>query len=106
MVVKKHNKLVRDRIPEIIENSGRKAVVEKMSKEASILLLRNKLEEECREYLEDRNIDELVDIVEVIYAILEYSNVSITDFEEMRRQKAAKRGAYKERYLLKEVIEG
>lgn len=106
MIVKKYNKLVRDKIPEIIENSGRKAVVEKVSEEAYILLLHKKLEEECKEYIENKDVKELVDLVEVIRAILEYNSVPVKEFEKMRIEKAVNRGTFKERYLLKEVIEG
>lgn len=106
MNVKKYNKLVRDKIPDIIENSGRKAIIEKVSEEAYYMLLNEKLDEERKEYLESLRVEELADLVEVIYAILEYKNVSIKEFEAMRTEKAAKRGAFKERILLKEVIEG
>lgn len=106
MNVTKYNKLVRDKIPEIIENSGRKAITEKVSDEVYYKLLNDKLDEERLEYLESLRIEELADLVEVIYAILEYKKVSIEEFEKMRIAKAAKRGAFKERILLKEVIEG
>ncbi|MGI6622341.1 MAG: nucleoside triphosphate pyrophosphohydrolase [Clostridiaceae bacterium] len=106
MNVTKYNKLVRDKIPEIIEKSGRKAITEKVSEEAYYMLLNEKLDEERKEYLESLRVEELADLVEVIYAILEYKKVPIEDFEAMRIEKAAKRGAFKERILLKEVIEG
>ncbi|HHW21399.1 MAG TPA: nucleoside triphosphate pyrophosphohydrolase [Clostridiaceae bacterium] len=106
MNVTKYNKLVRDKIPEIIEKSGRKAITEKVSEEAYYMLLNEKLDEERKEYLESLRVEELADLVEVIYAILEYKKVSIEDFERMRIEKAAKRGTFKERILLKEVIEG
>jgi predicted house-cleaning noncanonical NTP pyrophosphatase (MazG superfamily) len=106
MIVTKYNKLVRDKIPEIIEKSGRKAIIEKASEEAYYMHLNEKLDEERKEYLSNLRVEELVDLVEVIYAILEYKNVSIEDFEKMRMEKAAKRGTFKERIILKEVIEG
>jgi len=106
MNVKMYNKLVRDKIPEIIENSGRKAIIEKVSDEQYYKLLNEKLDEERKEYLESLRVEELADLVEVIYAILEYKKVTVEDFEKMRIEKAAKRGAFKERILLKEVIEG
>lgn len=106
MNVTKYNKLVRDKIPEIIEKSGRKAITEKVSEEAYYMLLNEKLDEERKEYLESLRVEELADLVEVIYAILEYKKVPIEDFEAMRIEKVAKRGAFKERILLKEVIEG
>ncbi len=100
-----YNKLIRDRIPEIIEKSGNKAVVERVGEEKYISLLNEKLSEELKEYLESQNVEELADLVEVIYAILDYKKVLIKDFEAIRQQKAARRGAFKERLLLKEVIE-
>lgn len=105
MGVKFYNKLIRDRIPEIIEKSGNKAVVEKVGEEPYINLLNDKLGEELKEYLESQSVEELADLVEVIYAILDYKKVSLNDFEAIRHQKSAERGAFKERLLLKEVIE-
>ena len=106
MNVRIYNKLIRDKIPEIIEKSGNKAVVAKVSEEENINLLNEKLGEELKEYLESQSIEELADLVEVIYAILDSKKVSIKDFEAIRLLKAAQRGAFKERLLLKEVIEG
>ena len=45
--------------------------------------LNTKLQEEVKEYLEDNNVEELADIIEVIYAILEYKKVKIEDFENL-----------------------
>ncbi len=100
-----YNKLIRDRIPEIIEKSGNKPVVEKVGEEKYISLLNEKLGEELKEYLESQSVEELADLVEVIYALLNSKRVSLKDFEAIRLQKATERGAFKERLLLKEVIE-
>ncbi len=106
MNVSIYNKLIRDRIPEIIERSEKKAVVEKVSDNEYISRLNEKLGEELREYLESQSVEELADLVEVIYAILDSKKVSIKEFEEIRLHKATERGAFKERLVLKEVIEG
>lgn len=100
-----YNKLVRDKIPQIIEQSGKKAVVEKVTDEAYIKLLNEKLGEELKEFMESQSVEELADLVEVIYAILEYKKIGIEDFEAIRQSKNNKRGAFKEKLLLKEVIE-
>ncbi len=105
MNVRIYNKLIRDRIPEIIEKSGNKPVVEKIGEEKYISLLNKKLDEELKEYLESQSVEELADLVEVVYALLDSKKVSIKEFEEIRLQKAAQRGGFKERLLLKEVIE-
>ena len=100
-----YNKLVRDRIPEIIEKSGKKAVIEILDDINYKQLLDDKLGEELQEYLDSDSVEELADLVEVIYAILLYKGVSIQDFEALRLKKAEARGAFEKRLLLKEVIE-
>lgn len=62
--------------------------------------------EELQEYLESGSIEELADLVEVVYAILEHKDVSLQEFEVIRKQKVSDRGAFKEKLLLKEVING
>jgi predicted house-cleaning noncanonical NTP pyrophosphatase (MazG superfamily) len=101
----KYNKLVRDRIPEIIEKNGKKAIVEELEPQAYKKYLDQKLEEELKEYFEADSVDELADLVEVVYAILKYKGVDIKDFENIRKKKAEERGAFDKRLLLKEVVE-
>ncbi len=100
-----YNKLIRDRIPEIIEKSGKEAVVEKAEGDHLLDLLNLKLDEELAEYKESGNIEELADLVEVIYGILECKGILIDNFETIRKDKVAKRGAFKEGLVLKKVIE-
>jgi predicted house-cleaning noncanonical NTP pyrophosphatase (MazG superfamily) len=102
-----YNKLVRDRIPEIIESSGKKAVYETITKDEDyIKFLKNKLIEEMNEFLESDDVAELADIGEVMHSILEYKGVSVETFQRVRLEKLEKRGGFKKRLLLKEVIEG
>lgn len=105
MSIVTYNKLVRDRIPEIIEKSGKKAVIEILDDHRYKQLLDDKLGEELREYLANYSVEELADLIEVIYAILQYKGISLQEFETLRSKKAAERGAFQERILLKEVIE-
>ena len=101
----KYNKLVRDRIPEIVEKSGKRAMIEELEPQAYKKYLDQKLEEELQEYLEADSVDELADLVEVVYAILKYKGVEVKDFENIRKKKAEERGAFDKRLLLKEVVE-
>jgi predicted house-cleaning noncanonical NTP pyrophosphatase (MazG superfamily) len=101
----KYNKLIRDRIPEIIEKSGKKAIVETLNESDYINFLKVKLEEELEEFKKSEDIEEIADIIEVLYAIVEFKGMSIKDLEKIRLEKAEKRGAFKKRLLLKEVIE-
>ena len=84
---------------------NRKAVIEILDDSTYKQLLDDKLGEELREYLSNDSVEELADLIEVIYAILNYRGVSLEDFESMRSEKAAERGAFQERILLKEVSE-
>lgn len=106
MNVKVYNKLIRDKIPQIIEQSGKQAVIEKVSEKAYLRLLNDKLCEELQEYLDSQSVEELADLVEVVYAILDYRHVSLQDFEAFRQQKSKKNGAFQDRLFLKEVIDG
>lgn len=100
-----YNKLVRDRIPEIIRNKNEKPVTRILENEEYLEELNKKLQEEVKEYLEDNNIEELADIIEVIYGILNAKDTSIEEFEEIRKEKVAKRGAFQEKVYLEKVIE-
>ena len=106
MNIKIYNKLIRDKIPQIIRLSGKQAVIEEVSGEEYLQLLNAKLGAELQEYLDSQSVEELADLVEVVYAILDCKNVSLQDFESIRQQKINERGAFKEKLLLKEVIDG
>lgn len=100
---KVYNKLVRDNIPEIMINNGAKPVTRILSDEEYIDELSKKLLEEVNEFLEDRNIEELADIEEILLAILKYKKCSKDEFEQIRLQKVIKRGAFERKiFLVKE----
>lgn len=103
--MKIYNKLVRDNIPSIIEKDSRKAITRILNDDEYKKELDKKLQEEVKEYLEDNNVEELADIVEVIYGILDSKNVTIEEFETIRKSKVEKRGAFKERIFLEKVLE-
>ena len=98
-----HNKLVRDRIPEIIEKSGKTAYCHILSNDEYIVELDRKLNEECAEYQEDKSIEELADMLEVMYAIAQARGYSIEELEQVRAEKAEKRGGFKDRIYLEKV---
>ena len=100
-----YNKLVRDKIPEIIEKSGKKCIIEAMDEKTYLESLDNKLNEELAEYQQDKSIEELADLLEVIYAVASARGYSIEELERIRAEKAEKRGGFKDRIWLKEVIE-
>ena len=105
MAVKVYNKLVRDKIPEIIEADGKCCKTEILSDEEYIKMIDAKLDEELAEYHEDQNIEELADLMEVIYAAAEARGYSVEELEAVRLAKVEKRGTFNEKTLLREVVE-
>ncbi len=100
-----YNKLVRDRIPEIIEASGNTCITEILSDEDYLKMIDAKLDEELSEYHNDRNVEELADMLEVIYAAAVARGYSIEELEKVRAKKVEKRGGFAKKILLKEVEE-
>lgn len=95
-----HNKLVRDRIPEIIEASGRRCEWEVLSEEEYLARLDEKLQEELAEYLEDKSLEELADLLEVLMAVAA-ARGSMAEVEAIRVEKKAKRGGFEKKILLR-----
>ena len=104
-MAKKYNKLVRDRIPEIIQATGKTCVTEILSDEDYLRMIDAKLDEELEEYHKDQNVEELADLMEVIYAAAVARGYTLDQLEQVRAEKAAKRGGFEKKILLKEVIE-
>ncbi len=101
--MKQYDKLVRDRIPEIIEKDGRTCKTIVLSDEECLEYLNKKLLEETNEYLESKQVEELADLEEVLRAILKLRGVNYEDFEKIRNDKVEKRGAFDKKLLLKET---
>ena len=99
----KYHKLVRDRLPEIIEKSGKCPVYSILSDEAFLAKLDEKLNEELAEYQESKSMEELADLLEVIRAVAVARGSSIEEVESIRQDKAAKRGGFEKKILLTEV---
>ena len=95
-----YNKLVRDNIPDIMLEKGVTPVTRILDEEEYMIELNKKLLEEVNEYLESGEVLELADIEEVLLAILDYKKVSTKEFDNIRKTKALKRGAFKNRIFL------
>lgn len=100
-----YDKLIRDKIPEIIEQSGKKCIIEVMDNDTYIEYLDQKLNEELAEYQQDKSIEELADLLEVMYAVVTARGYSVAELERIRLEKSEKRGAFEKRLLLKSVSE-
>jgi len=99
-----YHKLVRDRIPEIIEASGERCKTEILSDDAYLKMLDAKLDEELAEYHKDQNIEELADLLEVIRAAAIARGYTLEELEAVRAEKAEKRGGFEKRILLIETM--
>ena len=104
-MITRYNKLVRDRIPEIIEASGKSCVTEGLPDDDYFKMIDAKLYEELAEYHKDQNIEELADLIEVIYTTAKARGYSLEELERVRAEKAAKRGGFEKKILLKEVFD-
>lgn len=102
-----YNKLVRDRIPEIISQSGKTCSTRILNEKEYIKEVRQKLDEELTEYKTAENneeaLEELADLLELIHAATAVHGADFNKLEAIRQQKAEKRGGFSERVFLIEV---
>ena len=101
--MKQYRKLVRDQIPEIIKADGKICICETLSDNLS--LLDQKLNEELAEYQESKSLEELADLLEVMQAVVKARGWTLEELEQVRADKADKRGGFEKKILLKEVRE-
>lgn len=97
------NKLVRDRVPEVMAARGKYCVCEKLNDEDYARLLDEKLGEELGEYQKNKRLVELADLLEVIYAVAKLRGWSPEDLELARAAKAKKHGSFEKKLFLREV---
>ena len=95
-----YNKAIRDKIPEIIQKDGHSCNVKTLSDEKFLEHLEKKLSEEVVEYQNDKNSEELADILEVIYRIAQLKGVSKEELEKIRIKKSEERGGFDKNLFL------
>lgn len=93
----KEGKLVRDNIPQIIEAAGKKPIIEILSDNDYLVELDKKLNEEVAEYQADKSLEEMADVLEVLFAICEARGHSVEELMRMRDIKKIARGGFKEK---------
>ena len=102
--LKRYYKLVRDRIPEIIDFTGQSCTTEVLSQEEYLRLLDEKLTEELDEYQESKSLEELADLLEVMEAVVKARGCTTEELLRIKQEKYEKRGGFEQRILLKEVL--
>ena len=95
-----YNKAIRDKIPEIIKLSGKNCDVKKLNDSEFLAQLEKKLVEELAEYQESKNVEELADMLEVIYRISELKGITSDELDCIKNEKATKRGKFDDNLFL------
>ena len=98
----KYNKLVGDKIPDIIKQKGGAAMTHAADGKEYWEKLKEKLLEEVGEFMKEPNEEELADILEVIYAVCDFKGFDRDSLEKLRMEKAERRGGFKKRIVLEE----
>lgn len=99
-----YNKLVRDKIPENINSTeGRKCNYKILNDKEYLQELDKKIFEEAHEFIEEHSIEELADLMEVIFAIMKARNISVEDVEKFRQAKNNKKGSFNDKIYLIDV---
>lgn len=97
------NKLVRDKIPEIIKSRGDIPFVHIATEKEYEDALVTKLGEEVKEFFADPCTEEIADILEVLHAICNLKNISLNELEEIRKKKVEERGGFNQRIILEKT---
>ena len=87
-------KLVRDKIPKIIKDSGKTPITRILDDEEYLVELDKKLNEEIAEYQESKSLEEMADVIEVLFAICEARGHSVDELMKVRDAKREKRGGF------------
>ena len=103
-----YNKLVRDKIPNIIKEKGETPIIKTLNEIEYKKELENKLYEEYKEVIESNGndrIEELADMLEVIKALAKLEKRNLNDVLTIADEKSKKRGGFEEKIFLEKVIE-
>jgi predicted house-cleaning noncanonical NTP pyrophosphatase (MazG superfamily) len=102
-----YNKLVKDKIPQIIEKKGKRFSTKILNDQDYIKYLKEKSYEELDEYwaieTNEEAVEELADLLETIHALVKHNGSSIEEVEAVRKEKAEKLGGFEEKIFLMEV---
>ena len=100
-----YNKLIRNNNVKLMEDKGCKVTYEILDDKRYGQELDKKLQEEVSEYLADYSVEEMADVMEVIYAMLDFRGITMEEVEKVRLNKRNLKGAFKNKIFLKDVEE-
>ena len=102
-ICKQYNKLVRDRIPEIIESKGDSCKTRILCQKEYTSELDRKLNEELAEHQESKSLEELADMLEVMMAITKARGYDWSAVIELQEKKREERGGFDRKVFLEET---
>ncbi|MEZ7890506.1 MAG: nucleoside triphosphate pyrophosphohydrolase [Candidatus Wallbacteria bacterium] len=95
-----YNKIVRDKIPDIIRNEKRNCNIKILSDKDAVNLLSQKILEEADEFLKEPSKEEMADIFEILHSIIKKYNWTYDEIEKIRINKANKNGSFDKNIFL------
>ncbi|WFD12185.1 nucleoside triphosphate pyrophosphohydrolase [Tepidibacter hydrothermalis] len=101
--MKTYDKIVRDKIPQIIDNAGKKFDIHIVSDDEAISYLDTKLDEEVKEFHEDNNLEELADVMEILFSLAKKMGYSEDDLLNKRLEKKESNGGFDKNIILTKV---
>jgi len=105
--MKKYNKLIRDKIPEVIEDSGKSYKIRKLDDREYLEKVKEKIIEETNELVESKSrvdiINEIADVYEIIEALMDIKKITPSEVSKVKENKKVSRGAFDKKLLLIEV---
>ncbi|MDR2902755.1 MAG: nucleoside triphosphate pyrophosphohydrolase [Lactobacillales bacterium] len=103
--MKIYNKLIRDKIPEVMDKKGLIYKTRVLTPQEYLIALKTKLDEEVAEYKKDENLEELADIVEVVDHLAQALGGNFDDVLKIKARKVLERGGFEKRLFLEYVNE-
>jgi predicted house-cleaning noncanonical NTP pyrophosphatase (MazG superfamily) len=98
-----YNKLIRDKIPQVIKAAGQRCEVRVMEEAEFVKTLKEKLIEEAEELQaveKEDLVEEMADVLEILYSLAEHHNFDFKLIEEKRIEKKKARGGFTKRLFL------
>ena len=100
-----YNKAIRDKIPEIIRESGSKCNIKTLSDKEFLEKMEKKLDEEVAEYHQSKSVEEIADIIEVLERVAALRGTSVEELMRIKEEKAQKRGKFEKNLFLVDTDE-
>ena len=99
------NRVVRDEVPSIMKRNGTEVYCRKLDEMEMVFYLENELQHTIHNYMQSKDYEDLVDILEIVYALGERQGISKEELERTRAIKTIAKGSYKMNYFVEYIEE-